>query len=763
MVKRLLLRIISFLSCFALFTSCVQDPFSEIPERMRSGFLSSKDFKKPSSVKMQDLVNDFIKITIDNSPQLSMRFKEGSESVYNLKVQFLVSKYSKIKINQIKLTNPNSAEKEMNLKFDKERGEGKITWTPKSGFVKGALYKSDVVSLTLIVEVGDLPEFAVERVISIYVDKHFKKPEISAVVFGRKIIRHKELYRYKNVSKFYLNPSFAIRQDLQYTSHISTDDFGLTLYVVDFNGIEPPYITIDQYSDFRLFNIFSSSKSLAQTTSSVEDNAWSIFYNSSVGSDSLPSKFRSKPLSGIEQGFQTSSASFRVVSSGYHSKRYLIQFNVLPVFLPEYKVIESKIKTSQTLDTEFDQTQVVKESSFALEETVRIRYTIPSTFSDEYLSFFQADKKTNYYSKDHQSTLEKYEDFFRDIFSLRASINNKYFFINDKNRSEYEKEFAERLECDRSKFVTQKEALHFNKMTCRCDDEITVTEDYERGKYYLDKKCYFGMDLSIKSYNERLRIYNERREQKDTRAIEPSRSGGFLQKYNVHNVLSFGSKKPYQKLFDFKSYKKEKIKDILSENKRLKTRLIVAKVKNDEKLIKSLQISLEKNDQKYNAYRLYSDDELLALLEQETPIHLHYKPEGIQEKTVIVFYDVEDSTITCSLIHQGDFVLSCTIKYTLPQSGLSLKYVRANSSLVIELSSSIDSTQYSCKEDVFDVDSIQKTCRFKTNSFSFITSLKTQEPYIFILNSSTVGNVIDKVQSEFLLEKGNITVMRMSN
>lgn len=731
-----------FLPCLLSFlTSCFNDPLSDVSESLREGFSSKEDFQIPPSIKAQKILNEFTRITIDGSNELSMDFKEGVESSYHFKVRFLTSDY-KIKITGAQFTSSNlDLQKQIKFDFNEESGKGTFSWKPSYDFITSDFYRKDSIEVTIFLKSDDISEFAVKKNIAVQTSQTFKQPELMSILYGSE-----PLYVYTRpdqndnlavdrVPYLYINPSILEDTNENYgLDAYSSPNRDLEFRISDVNNIAPPYLSFSSYSDGRVFSALLQNQ---QKTESLSDwGSWKVGYRLN---NSFSRKFNNLELSGNNRytDFETLNTRFSIRASGYQGKSRTMFFRLLPSVRPEYTILDSSIETNQREDA-------TDSSIVSFKEVTRVRYTLPKNFISSYEQFFDLSLKEEYgleYSDMVSDTMEltpEIERFIKDVFDFRASVNNEFLVVPENKKEETQKKLQSRLLCRKSKYDTRGkgDVIQISKLLCQCDTDFKVSRN-DLGEYLLDKQCKLLLEFSLQGGKANNTINH------------------FKMPNDTYSFLGFGKKDVFDKFINLEQYIGKISYNAAQHLKIARERLqnVKSKDSSDEVAIKAAKELYDKNHSKVSLYSNYTSDDFFNMMKNDKPLNLHYRKEGKNKQEIIFFYNIGKSKIGCYPSDKTGYSLACKVSYFAKGSSLSL--MRVNGYVDINLKVS-DGVNYKCAEDATgSLHEISKICHFDRSTFSLTSTLDTKEPSIFILQSYAKGDVLTNERTKFVISEGN--------
>ena len=474
-------KIIFLFSNLVLLISCLQDPLSGVPKELVSGF-SKQSYSAPNSVKLNRFTGDSVKLTINDSPHLTMQFKEEKNSTYNFVIRSAV--VPDIQISKVELKGFPEELTEGNMKFDFDirKGLGSLSWTPKSTFVQSSMYRVFSVHLRISFNLVGSAKSIIDKEIFVYVDKSFYNPEFIGFEFGHSDFQPADKVK---ASVAYIHPFMYHRSEEGYYDIYPVDSSTaeLRFHVKDRNYFSGPSLVIEEISNEKVFSVFA--KENFDLEKKQESGAiWSLIYQFN------PLIFQDQP--GVNQSFKTQRVKAHVSSLDYKSDVQNIHFKIFPIINPEYEVLNSEIQGSQDT-TQKDGVITINKSTVSVKDRVKVRYTLEKYFVQKYMSFFDTPSKSGEreyagYEIGGKETVFSDEDFLRNIldFNSRAhSSERRITFVEYASPEVPCKEYVS----------VQNSEVSYDNITCACDEDFVFLEDNEN--YYLEKMCSLGVDFSI--------------------------------------------------------------------------------------------------------------------------------------------------------------------------------------------------------------------------------------------------------------------------
>ena len=703
-------KIIFLFVNLGLLTSCSQDPLSTVPKELASGF-SKQSYSMPNSVKLNRFTGDSVKLTVDDSSQLIMRFKEERNSTYSLAIRSATVPDIQISKVELKGFPEELAKTDLKFDFDEKKGVGSFAWTPKSTFVKSEMYRSFSARLRITFNLPGHTKAIVDRELLVYVEKSFYTPELLGFQFGRS---DDQLPHDLKSAIVYVHPFMYSKSKsgkLTLTDRITE----LQFRVRDRNYATNPNLEIEEISDERLFSIFKKGSSLKRKR--ISSAIWSLIYKFN------PLELQNKDEK-VNTNFETERLRAYVSSLGYKSKVQTIYFKIFPRINPEYEVLDSEIQDSQDIleNHQDGVTTTINKSTVSVKDRVKIRYKIEKHFVQRYMTLFeiplgryQSDER-EYASHEMEESEASFSDeaFFRSILSFDSRAHST------EKQSSYGEYTHPVVPC--KEYTSNKNPnVSYDNITCACDKEFVFSEDTTH--YYLERICSLGVDFSISPHE-----------------ASKQRGDDEIHEYYLSNVLAFSEMNVFKKIFSIKGYKEEKYQE--------------AQINYD--IDKKEYTDDPKNVESYpeyvNPYQGYTDEQFYNLLKEERVAMLHSVEAGQWSKELHFIYDLGAPSINCSTINKEGFKLSCEIIYFLPESVLAKK------SLDIKLDFS-QKEGYQCGDVALArvKETMSKTCLIESRNFSLVSSLEPKDSRTIIVRSNTLGTVLTNEAFEFVIQNGNIT------
>ena len=718
MLNKYFSKIIFLFINLGLLTSCFQDPLSEVPKELTLGF-SKQSYDAPNSLKLNRFADDSVKLTINDSSQLIMKFKEERNSTYNFVIRSAVVPNIQISKVELKGFPEELVDRDMKFDFDKKKGEGSFSWTPKSTFVQGSMYRSFPIDIRMSFDLKGSTGAIIDREILVYVEKSFYTPELIGFEFGyndfQPVVQSKSAVAY-------IHPFLYERLEESGLSLIDSIA-NLKFRIKDKNYISAPTLESEEISDQRLFSVFI--KNLNLKTELIADTIWSLIYQFDH------SIFHSNP-EGVNRNFETKRMKVYASSLGYKSNVQIILFNIFPIINPEYEILNSEIQDSQNISFEQNQSEkitTIDKSIVSVRDRIKVRYTIEKSFVAKYISFFNIPHER------YQNDEREYAS--HEIGVDKTTFSNEVFFRNilDFNSRAYsmEKQFSygqnEGSIEPCKKYVSQKNPnVSYDNIICFCDEDFAFSEDKEN--YYLEKICSLGVNFSISSAR-----------------ISEHKMNDEVHEYYLSNSLAFSEMDVFKKIFSIEKYKQRKYN--------------ISKF--DYGIDKDIHERNPKNTEPYpeyvNPYKGYTDRQFYQLLKKERVAMLHSKEIGQWNRELHFIYDLKPPNLNCSqnpeVIKEG-FMFSCKITYFFSDS--AFLQIEQSKSLDIKLDF-LNKENHQCDEIILSKTegTISKTCLIKSKIFSFISSLERKDPYTIILRSDTLGTVLTNEAFEFMFQDGSIS------
>ena len=429
--------------------ACSSDPFDGF-SFSKKGQASLSTGQKNQTYFVPEIINNFVRVSLQDSTLLVAKFKEGIRTRHTLKIQPI--SLDGVKLTKARLQLPLEV-RDMTWKYVPKSSELVFEWTPSHTFTKEDISRFIDVPVFLHIQGSNLPKVSVlQRNLRLQVEKTERPPEI----LYTHLKLNNRVFQPADKIKVFINPSKNLNQGMIF--YLKDDNFRSLPGLDYISNVGRGYAYHNERLFFRSLDLLSREN--------ITENIWRLNYQldpSEIVLEKFKKEFHSFPIS----LYPFSS----VIGAPISLKLYILPRVSNPTI--EVSPFKDKVK--------------VRGKTLSASVNVRTTYNIPinflSSFKKMYESLWQDSKVDKIFNISQADP--DYLEILWQILDLQTFVESS----------------TECQDLDTEEFA-------FSNVSCDCD-EVRIAENIvdKNRNFSLEKDCQYNFNYSTSTEGLRITLY----------------------------------------------------------------------------------------------------------------------------------------------------------------------------------------------------------------------------------------------------------------